>query len=131
MLGMSFFGSTVLVAAAVLLFRPTLNTLYFGQVTIVLAFLLTIGFCLYVHGHKYIAALLFALAIAIKLEPIVVIIPLIAWRDWKCLRSIAVWCIFLGLGLWAINGSYALDLYFLHDLPAMSAGDLGEPGLSM
>ena len=128
MLEMNFFGATVLVAAAVLLFRPNLHVLEFGLVTIVLAFLLTIGFSVYVQGHKYLAALLFALAIAIKLEPIVVIVPLIAWRDWKCLRSIAVWCILLGLGLWAVNGSYALNLYFLHELPAMSAGGLAGTG---
>jgi len=91
-------------------------------------FLLTIGLSLYVHGHKNIAALLFALAIAIKLEPIVVIIPLIAWRDWKCLRSLAIWGILLGLGLWAVNGSDALNLYFLHQLPAMSGGELGGGG---
>lgn len=124
-LDVKFMGSTVLVAAAVLLFRPTLNTLHFGQVTILLAFLLTVGFSLYVRGHKNIAALLFVLAIAIKLEPIVVIIPLIAWRDWKCLRSLAIWGILLCLGLWAVNGSDALNLYFLHQLPAMSGGQMG------
>lgn len=129
MLDVKFWGSTVLVAAAVLLFRPVLNTLHFGQVSILLAFLLTIGLSLYVRGHKNIAALLFALAIAIKLEPIVVIIPLIAWRDWKCLRNLAVWGILLCLGLWAVNGSYAMNLYFLHQLPVMSGGQLGS-GLS-
>jgi hypothetical protein len=127
-LEVKFLGSTVLVAAAVLLFRPTLNDIHWGQVTIPLVFLLTIGLSLYVHGHKNIAALLFALAIAIKLEPIVVIIPLIAWRDWKCLRSLAIWGILLGLGLWAVNGSDALNLYFLHQLPAMSGGELGGGG---
>jgi len=124
-LDMKFPGSTVVVAAAVLLFRPTLNNFHWGQVSIVLAFLLTVGFGLYVQGHKNIAALLFALAIAIKLFPIVIIIPLIAWRDWKCLRTLAVWGILLCLGLWAINGSSALNLYFLHQLPAMWGGQLG------
>ncbi len=127
-LEVKFLGSTVLVAAAVFLFRPTLNNFHFGQVTILLAFLLTIGFSLYVHGHKNIAALLFVLAIAIKLEPIVVMIPLIAWRDWKCLRSLAIWGILLCLGLWAVNGSDALNLYFLHQLPAMSSGELAGGG---
>ncbi len=124
-LRVNFLGSTVLVAAAVLLYRPTLSNIHWGQVSIPLVFLLTIGFSLYVQGHKSVAAFLFALAIAIKLEPIVVIIPLIAWRDWKCLRNLAIWGIFLGLGLWAVNGSSALNLYFLHQLPAMSGGELG------
>jgi hypothetical protein len=127
-LDVKFWGSTALVAAAVLLFRPTLNTFHWGQVSILLAFLLTLGFSLYVHGHKSIAALLFVLAIAIKLEPIVVIIPFLAWRDWKCLRSLAIWGILLGLGLWAVNGSDALNLYFLHQLPTMSGGQLGSGG---
>lgn len=118
-------GLTVLIAAAVLLFRPTLNTFHWGQVSIVLMFLATVALALYVSGHKNIAALLLALAIAIKLEPIALLVPLIAWRDWKFLRNIAVWGILLCLGLWAVNGTDALSLYFLHQLPAMSGGELG------
>jgi hypothetical protein len=124
MLEVKFWGSTFVVAAAVLLYRPTLNTLHFGQVTILLAFLLTIGLSLYANGHKTIAALLIVLAIAIKLEPIVVIVPFIAWRDWKFLRNLAIWGVLLGLSVWAVNGSQALNLYFLHQLPAMSGGEL-------
>lgn len=126
LLNIRFWGSTLVVAAAVLLYRPTLNTFHWGQVTIVLAFLVTVGFALYVHRHKSISALLFVLAIAIKLLPIVVIVPLIAWRDWKTLRNMALWGFALLLGLWAINGREALSLYFLHQLPAMSDGNLGS-----
>lgn len=128
LLDVRFFGSTILVSAAVLLFRPTLNTLHWGQASILLAFLMTVGFSLYVGGHKNAAALLFVLAIAIKLEPILVVVPLIAWRDWKCVRSMAIWGILLFLGLWAINGSDAMNLYFLHQLPTMSGGELGGSG---
>jgi hypothetical protein len=127
-LDMKFLGSTVLVAAAILLYRPTLNTFHFGQASVLLAFLVTIGFSLYVTGHKNIAALLLVMAIAIKLEPIIVIIPFIAWRDWKCLRRLAIWGTLLVLGLWAVNGSDALNLYFLHQLPAMSGGELAGGG---
>jgi len=127
-LDMNFFGSTLWVTAFVLLFRPTLNTFHWGQVTILIMFLLTIGFSLYIYGYKNIAALLFVLAIAIKLYPIIVIFPIIIWRDWKFLRSLAIWGILLCLGLWAVNGSDALNLYFLHQLPAMSGGELGGEG---
>lgn len=126
MLDIKFWGSTVLVAAAILLFRPSLNNFHWGQVSILLAFLLTVGFYLYVHEHKSIAALLFVLAIAIKLEPIVVFVPLIAWRDWKCLRSMALWSILVCLGLLGINGGDALNLYFMHQLPAMSGGTYAD-----
>lgn len=131
MFDMRFWGSTALVAAAVLLFRPSLSTIHWGQVTILLALLLTVGLSLYVHGHRNIAALLFALAIAIKLEPIVIMIPLIAWRDWKCLRSVVIWGILICAGLWAVNGSDALNRYFLHQLPAMSGGELGSGGFDV
>lgn len=130
-LDIRFFGSTALVAAAVLLFRPVLNTFHWGQVTVLLLFLLTVGLSLYVNGHKSIAALFLVLAIAIKLEPIVIIIPFIAWRDWKFLRNSALWAIVLGLGLWAVNGSTALNLYFLHQLPAMWGGKLGTGGFDV
>lgn len=115
----------LLIAAAVLLFRPTLNTFHWGQVSILLVFLATVSLSLYIAGHKSVAALLLALAIAIKLEPIALVVPLIAWRDWKFLRNLAAWGVLLCLGLWAVNGTDALSLYFLHQLPAMSGGELG------
>ena len=124
-LNIKFRGSTVLVGVGVLLFRPTLSTIHWGQVSIFLVFVMTSGLALYIRGHKNVAALLFALAVAVKLEPIIIIIPLLAWRDWKSLRNLAVWGIILCLALWAVNGGYALNLYFLHQLPAMSGGDLG------
>ena len=34
---------------------------------------------------------MFALAGAIKLTPLIVIVPFIAWRDWKILPAIALW----------------------------------------
>lgn len=131
MLDIRFWGSTALIATALLLFRPTLNCIHWGQVTILLAFLVTVGFYSYVHEHKIIASLLFALAIAIKLEPIVVLVPLIVWRDWKSLRNVAIWGILLCLGIWGINGSNALSLYFMHQLPAMSGGITADVNRSL
>ena len=124
-LDMGFSGSIVLVSAAVLLFRPTLSTFHWGQASVIIAFLVTIGLSLYVRGNKNVAALLLVLAIAIKLEPIALIVPVIVWRDWKFLRSMAVWGLLLCLGMWAVNGTEALKLYFLYQLPAMSGGKLG------
>src|ERR1700722_5570941 len=56
-LEIKFWGSAFFVAAGVLLFRPTLNNFHWGQASIVLAFLMTVGFSLYVRGHKSFAAL--------------------------------------------------------------------------
>jgi hypothetical protein len=114
-----------LIAVLLLLFRPTLNCLYWGQVSILLLFLVVAGLSLYASGQKSLAGFMFALAAAIKLTPLIVIVPLIAWRDWKSLRAIAFWgAVILGT-LWMVNGSGTLNLYFLHQLPSMSGGDLG------
>jgi hypothetical protein len=125
MLGVRRLFLVSLVAALLLLFRPTLNCLYWGQVSILLLFLLVAGFSLYFHGQRNMAGLMFALAVAIKLTPLIVIVPLIAWRDWKSLRAIALWSAVILGALWMVNGSGALNLYFLHQLPSMSGGDLG------
>lgn len=125
MLAIEFRGSAALVFAGILFFRPTLNTIHWGQVSIFLVFIMTVGLALYVRGYRILAAVLFALAVAIKLEPVIIIVPLLAWRDWKFLRSLAAWGMILCMVLWTVNGSYALSLYFLHQLPAMSNGQLG------
>ena len=130
-LAIKFFGATALVAIALLLYRPTLNTFHWGQASILLAFLVTIGFSFYAKGHKSIATLLLVLAIAIKLEPVVVLIPLFVWLDWKSLRRVVIWSILLFMGLWAVNGGEALNLYFLHQLPAMASGKLGTGGFDV
>jgi uncharacterized membrane protein len=80
-----------LIAVLLLLFRPTLNCLYWGQVSILLLFLVVAGLSLYASGQKSMAGFMFALAAAIKLTPLIVIVPLLAWRDWKSLRAIALW----------------------------------------
>jgi hypothetical protein len=125
MLGVRNLFLVILVAVLLFLFRPTLNSLYWGQVSIGLLFLLVAGFSLYVHGWKNMAGLMFALAAAIKLTPLIVIVPLIAWRDWKSLRALALWSAVILGALWMVNGSGALNLYFVHQLPSMSGGDLG------
>lgn len=72
-------------------------------------------------GNNYSAGLFFALAAAIKLTPLIVLIPLIAWGDWKGLRAIALWCGVIACILLAVNGPGALDLYFFHVLPSMGS----------
>jgi hypothetical protein len=118
-------GWTGLVTVFLILFRPTLNCFYFGQVSILLLFLLIAGVSFYVHGRKNIAGLLFALAAAIKLTPLIVIVPFLAWKDWKILRAIALWCIGILGATWIVNGIGTLNFYFLHVMQSMSGGNLG------
>ena len=119
MLGVRLRGQIALVAVLLFLFRPTLCCFYYGQVPVLLMFLLITGFSLYRSGRRNWAGLVFALAIAIKLTPLIVVVPLLAWREWRTLRAIALGCVaILGL-LWAVNGSAALMLYAQHVVPSM------------
>jgi len=110
--------------ALVLVFRPSLECVQFGQITILLLALETFGMILYVRGNRVSAALLFAVASAIKLTPLIVIVPLIAWRDWKTLRSLAIGGFLIFAGLCLVNGPNVLTNYVQHVLPAMSGGIL-------
>jgi len=123
--------SQVLFYVIAFLFRPTLDCIFWGQVPIFLLVLLTAGFVFYKKGRHWSAAFLFAMTIAIKLTPLIVIVPLLAWRDWKTLRAIATWgAVMLGL-LVLVNGWGPLDLFFLHEMPKMSGKFLhvGNEGL--
>jgi hypothetical protein len=118
-------GWASLVAVFLVCFRPTLSCFNFGQVSVLLLFLLMAGLSFHAHGRKNMAGLMFALAAAIKLTPLIVIVPFVAWRDWKILRAIALWSVAILGALWIVNGSESLNLYFRHVLPAMSGGNLG------
>lgn len=119
-----------LVAVFLIFFRPTLNSFYFGQVSILLLLLLVAGVSLYARGSRNMAALLFALAAAIKLTPLIVIVPFLAWRDWKILRAITLWCVGILGALWIANGSAALGFYFRNVLTSMSGDNLGSSNYS-
>jgi hypothetical protein len=123
-------GWASLVAVFLILFRPSLNCFYFGQVSILLLFLLIAGLSFYLRGHKNMAGLLFALAAAIKLTPLIVIVPFLAWRDWKILRAITLWSAGILGTLWIVNGIGTLNFYFLHVLQSMSGGNLGSENYS-
>lgn len=123
-LGIAAAGQTLLVFAFLVFFRPTSYCLYFGQLSFVLMLLMIAGMSLYLREKPYAAAALFALATAIKLIPLVVIVPLLAWKDWKTLRAFALWIAAIAGALLAINGWEAVSLFFLHVMPTMSTSYL-------
>jgi hypothetical protein len=121
----------ILLFVTALLFRPTIDCIFWGQLPIFLLFLLTAGFVFYKRQRPWSAAFLFALAVAIKLTPLIVIVALLAWRDWKTLRAIVAWgAVMLGLMV-MVNGWGPLDLFFLDEVPKMSGKFLhvGNEGL--
>ena len=104
-----------------LLFPPTVCCLFYGQASILLFLFIVAAINLYAGHRIHSAAFLFALAIAIKLTPLVVVIPLLAWRDWKMLRAIAFWGMVILAALVIVNGWGSLDIYFFHVMPRIGS----------
>ena len=120
MLGMQSLSQIGLVAAFLIVFRPTLECLYFGQVALVLLFLLVAGLSCYAQGHIGRAGLLLALAAAIKLTPLILMVPLFLWRDWKVLKAMTLWGAAIFVAVLAVNGWGPFSAYFLHQMPKIA-----------
>ncbi len=103
-------------------FRANILALEQGQISSVLLLLWTAGIAFYVKGFKRASAAVFALATAIKLTPLLVLLPFLLWREWKWLRWFALSLLALGLVLCLVNGPSSLLDYALHVMPPMSAG---------
>jgi hypothetical protein len=123
-------GSLVVFLAAVS-FRPIVIGIFLGQVVIVLLLLWACGILFYMKGFHNASGAAFALAIAIKLTPLIVIAPLLIWKEWKILRGILVSLVFLALLICIINTPASLIDYFAHVMPAMSHGPLFVDDLSL
>ncbi len=109
---------------ALALSTPALYSLTWGQVTLLLTLCWVSGIYAYVKGWQASSAFAFALASAIKLTPLLVLVPFVMWKEWKWLRSFTIWIVLLGLTASAISSPYAIRDFFLHVLPSMSRGIL-------
>jgi hypothetical protein len=107
---------------AVLLFRPTLVCLLVGQITILLLLLQLAGLYFYLQRRTFPAALMFAVITVIKITPLIVVVPLLAFRDWKQLRAFVLALTVLLIGICLANGEGLLRQYIEHVVPSMSTG---------
>ena len=95
--------------------------LIWGQITIMLLLLWTAGLYAYARGFKGVSAFMLALATAIKLTPLLVVVPFLVWRDWKWLGAYTLSVLSMIVAMLAANGSALLD-YVRHVMPSMSGG---------
>ena len=116
--------STVWIAllAGLLCFSPIWQALHYGQITLVLFGLISSGVVLYQCGWKATSAAVLAVAALIKLTPIILLLPMLIWRDWR-------WARWFGgallAGLVLSNGPHVPRLiltFVVSVLPPMSAG---------
>jgi hypothetical protein len=116
----SFSGLIILLGLFVS--NPVIDCLSYGQVTILLLLLWTWGVWLYRKGANRTSAFVFALATAVKVTPIIVLAPLMIWKEWKWLRAYVVSLVAFALAMCFINGPATLTDYFLRVMPPMSHG---------
>jgi hypothetical protein len=107
---------------AILLFRPTLDCLFLGQIAILLLLLQVAGLYFYLKSRTFPAALMFAVITVIKITPLIVVVPLLAFRDWKQLRAYVLALAALLIGICFVNGEGLLRQYVEHVVPSMSTG---------
>jgi hypothetical protein len=107
---------------AVFTFHPVLAGLAWGQIVIVMLFLWTLSLYLYARGWKATSAAVLALATAIKLTPIIAILPMIVWCEWRWIRSYLISLIALLIGMLLLNSPQCVKLCFLQIIPEMSNG---------
>ena len=102
-----------------------------GQISSVLVLLWTAGIVCYVKGFKRTSAAVFALATAIKLTPLLVLLPFLVWREVRWVRWFALSLVLICLALCLVNGPRSLLDYALHVMPPMSAGFVSASNISL
>ena len=113
---------SLMVLTGLLCFSPLWQGMHYGQITIVLLSLWSTGIVLYTKGWERTSALLLAAAVLIKIVPLLVIVPILVWRDWRWIRWLFVGLV-SGLSLVLLdNNFHELTFYVLHVVPPMSAG---------
>lgn len=122
---------SLLILMALFSYSPVLQCIAVGQVSILLLLLWTCGIFCYMKGWHGAAGFAFALAAAIKLTPIIVVIPLLLWKEWKVLRGVLLSWLCMAVTISVINTPASLTDYFGHVLPPMSRGILTITNLSI
>ncbi len=100
--------------------------LIWGQITILLLLLWTAGLFFYLRGSPLASAFVFALATAIKLTPLLVVVPFLIWQEWRWLRAYAAWVLFFVAGMCVVNRPASLADYCFHVMPSMSGGGIPD-----
>ncbi len=120
------FDKRYLAALPFLFFVPIGNNLLFGQSYLLLVSLLLFGFMAYEKEKRFLFSILWALAIFIKVFPIVLFVFVLFKRDWKSFLSLFMACLFLLGCCVLLQGGKVWHFYFFHVLPQNSQGNISS-----
>lgn len=112
-------------------FSPVIQCINMGQVSILLLLLWASGTLCYAKGWHAASGFVFALAVAIKLTPLIVVVPLLLLKEWRTLRAVFVSLLLLAAITCVINTPSSVTDYFLHVVPPMSRGILTAINISV
>jgi hypothetical protein len=109
------------------LFTPVLMTIYLGQVNMLVFLLIVLVWLTFLHGRQYTSGALVALAVWIKVWPIV-LIPYFVWkREWKFVSGALIGLLLIGILTLAVAGVGQTKSFFTDKLPEIAHGT--EPGI--
>ena len=111
-------------ALSLSLFLPVAVGMCFiwGQITLILLVLWTVGLYGYARGNIGLSAFALGLATAIKLTPLIVVAPMLLWQDWRWLRNYALSLVACVAAMCLFSHPAVLADYFNHVVPSMSRG---------
>ena len=125
LLGLPWFGlGSLAVLVGLFSMYATGMCLLWGQITVVLLLLWLAGIAFYMRGWHAASALVFALATVIKLTPLIIVVPLLLWREWAWLRAYAGFLVGFTVLMLLVNTPASLTDYVFHVMPSMSGGGI-------
>ncbi len=127
----AFHWASIAFFVGIFCFRANVWGFGWGQIASVLLLLWTAGIVCYVQGLRRASAAIFALATAIKLTPLLVLLPFLFWREWRWVRWFSLFLASIALVLCLVNGPAALMDYFFHVMPPMSGGCVAITNISI
>lgn len=117
----------ILLLLPFLCYTPLLNNLYQGQSYLYLVAALLAGYQFWVQGRRNWAAVFWAIPIALKIFPAILLLFLLLKRDWRTFILTSILAAGLSfLPVLFIPVELMFD-YFTHILPRLFAGEINDP----
>ncbi len=103
---------------------PLRNQILFGQTYFLLIFLLIEGFIAYENKKLWLAAILWSIAIFLKIFPLIIILFLLVKKEWKAIGYLAITGLTILLICVLVQGMDIWIYYVTQVLPRSSAGEV-------